>query len=100
MTLYELCGLTSDEPDCTVPATGGGLQAPSARHKPAALASTRVFIEFMVSTPATVDRPARAGGAGVWRTICLVPVIDENKVGHLAAIDYSESMQFAFAANG
>jgi hypothetical protein len=54
----------------------------------------------MVSTPASVDRPARAGGAGVWRTICLVPVIDKNKVGHLAAIDYSESMQFAFAANG
>jgi hypothetical protein len=54
----------------------------------------------MVSTPVSVDRPIRAGGAVTWRTICLVPAIDPIIMYLPAEIDYRETMQFAFAENG
>jgi hypothetical protein len=39
-----------------------------------------------------------SNGAGVWRTICLVLVIDKPKMGCLGAVNYPETTQLSFAA--
>jgi hypothetical protein len=58
----------------------------------------RVLAFVMVGTPMSVtNRPV--GVVPVWRTVCLVPVIDSTDVGLPAARDYSEIDHFTFASN-